>query len=276
MPSKKSVTVTGSAGALFRVQRYAIHDGPGIRATLFFQGCPLSCRWCHNPESQPIVNAAEAPRAETLNGFAPAKNGMACRSVTADQVLDVLEQDRLFFDESGGGVTLSGGEPLLQPEFLFELLSRCREAEVHTALDTSGFAPPGVLETAASLADLILFDLKLMDDAALLVYAGVRARPILENLARIADGPAPIRIRLPLIPGITDTRANLTALIDFLAPMPTLTAIDLLPFHRAGEGKYAALGSPGWMEGVRPPTAPEIDRVRRMLEKSGFDVSTGG
>ncbi len=244
-------------GRIFRIQRYSIHDGPGIRTTLFFQGCPLRCQWCHNPESQ----------AET--------------SATA-QVLDVgttlekIEQDTIFFDHSRGGVTFSGGEPLAQPQFLLALLEECRTREIHTTVDTSGFAPAGVMEKVAALCDLILFDIKVINDIKHQKHTGVSVIPILKNLALLEKRDVAVRLRLPLVPGITTHDDNVNGIIELLAAKKRLKTIDLLPFHRTGEAKYRCLGMENSMQGVPEPDHGLVQSIKEKFLNNGFSASIGG
>ena len=244
-------------GRIFRIQRYSIHDGPGIRTTLFFQGCPLRCQWCHNPESQ----------AETAS---------TARIMDVRTALEKIEQDTIFFDSSKGGVTFSGGEPLAQPQFLLALLNECRTREIHTAVDTSGFAPGSVIKDVAALCDLILFDLKIVDDIEHRKHTGVTVAPILKNLALLENLDVAVRLRLPLVPGITALDSNLDQIIDLLAEKSRLKTIDLLPFHRTAKAKYRGLGMENPMKGVAEPDPEFVQTIKEKFLKNGFNVSVGG
>ncbi|MCP4116177.1 MAG: glycyl-radical enzyme activating protein [Desulfobacteraceae bacterium] len=244
-------------GRIFKIQRYSIHDGPGIRTTIFLQGCPLQCRWCHNPESQPYEAAT-------------------ARTITVDALIREIEQDTIFFDHSQGGVTFSGGEPLAQPEFLTALLKECREREIHTAVDTSGFAPAHVMEQAATLCDLVLFDLKPMDHSEHRQYTGVSLQPVLDNLALLQTLDVDLRLRLPLIPDITATENNLDRLMETLSANNRFRTLDLLPFHRTGAAKYKRLGIPDPMAGTPEPKPELVAKVKEILITNGFIVSEGG
>ncbi len=190
-------------GIVFRIKKYAIHDGPGIRTTVFLKGCPLACWWCHNPEGQSMEPQPIAPARGGDGAGDPVRGETVGRRMTVAEVIAQVSRDLIFYDESGGGATFSGGEPLMQPEFLAALLDGCRRERVHTAVDTSGYAPGGVFNAIAARADLLLFDLKLMDDAEHRACTGVSNRPILENLAAAARDGRPLRIRFPVIPGIS-------------------------------------------------------------------------
>ncbi|MCG8615207.1 MAG: radical SAM protein, partial [Desulfobacterales bacterium] len=207
---------------IFRIQRYSIHDGPGIRTTLFFQGCPLACRWCHNPESQAMHQKISETEVPDL----------------VDRLLREIEKDLIYYDDSGGGVTLSGGEPLCQPELLWALIAACREREIHTCLDTSGYAPADALERAARAADLVLYDIKAVDT---LLHERITGKPVarvLENLVRLDRLDTPCRLRFPLIPGYTDSEENISDILDFLGGQNCFRDIHILPYHNTAEAKY--------------------------------------
>jgi pyruvate formate lyase activating enzyme len=186
-----------------------------------------------------------------------------------------IERDLIYFDQSGGGVTLSGGEPLLQHRFLALLLDRCRDRGIHTAVDTSGFAPEAVMADIAQRADLILFDLKLAQNDDHLRFTGVPAEPVHRNLALLAGMPCRVKLRLPVIPGITDTRENLEGLVDLVSSLTIFREFTLLPFHRTGEDKYRRLGKENPMSGVRPPKEKHMEALGTWFESRGFSVSIG-
>lgn len=245
---------------VFKIQKYAIHDGPGIRTALFFQGCPLSCPWCHNPESQTMPPALLD---EEMDGMVHA-------------LVAEIEKDRIFYEDSGGGVTFSGGEPLCQPGLLFALLDACREKEIHTCLDTSGFADVDLMRRAARKTDLVLYDVKLIRDRDHAAMTGKSGRPVLRNLEQLWADSASVRLRFPLIPGMTDAGENMDGWISFLKRHTGYRDIHILPFHRAGEGKYAALNMKNRMKGIQPPSREHVAEVARLFESAGFHVTTGG
>ena len=259
---KRTGSVTEPVGTVFRIQRFSIHDGPGIRTTVFLQGCPLRCRWCHNPE-----------------GIPPVESGRMSRDVstfTSASLADEVEKDTPFFDRSGGGVTFSGGEPLLQPAFLAQTLEELRQREIHTCVDTSGFAPAETLEPIIPLCDTFLFDLKLIHEVEHREYTGVSVTPVLHSLELLSARLADINIRIPLIPGITDTGKNIDGIIGFLVQLDTVRRVNILPFHGTGEGKYEKLGLENPMKGVFPPSEEKVQAVKEKFENSGFIVSVGG
>lgn len=198
------------------------------------------------------------------------------RLIGVDELIREIEKDRLFYDESGGGVTFSGGEPLYQPQFLEALLSACSRREIHATLDTSGFAPSDTIHRLLPRLQLVLFDLKIVDEAGHRRHTGVSNRIILDNLARIAVSQTPLRIRLPLIGGITDGDANIAAIVRLAGTLNSLVGIDLLPFHRSGEEKYPRLGSTIPITDLSPPSPERVADIKTRLESNGFHVSIGG
>jgi pyruvate formate lyase activating enzyme len=251
------VNITSS---IFKIQRYSLHDGPGIRTTLFFQGCPLSCQWCHNPESQVM---GEVSAVKNIGKF-------------VEYLVQEIERDRIFYDESGGGVTFSGGEPLAQPKLLLALLLACRKQEIHTCLDTCGFATFDILKAAATVADLVLFDIKIMADQDHQAFTGKPVGQILENLRKLAHFRVPLKLRFPLIPTRTDTRENIHQMIEFLTKQTHYRDIHILPFHTSGESKYERLKMKNALHHIRPPTKERVEEVRQMFEVKGFNTTIGG
>ncbi|MFO7890106.1 MAG: glycyl-radical enzyme activating protein, partial [bacterium] len=204
-------------GTIFDIKKYSIHDGPGIRTTVFFKGCPLRCWWCQNPESQntkPDIIPAGISKRKFHIQYKKDKE-LIGMEMTAEEVMAEIRKDIIFYDESGGGVTFSGGEPLFQPDFLHQLLFKCKKEDIHTAVDTCGYASREVVERIIPLTDLFLFDLKLMDDQEHKKYTGVDFQPIKDNLIFLSNQNSVISIRIPVIPGITDTKVNLDKMIQF-------------------------------------------------------------
>ncbi len=258
-------------GIIFKIKKFAIHDGPGIRTTIFLKGCPLSCWWCHNPEG---IRAE--PQEMGSVGGAPGRKEVIGARTPVDAVITEIEKDVIFYDESGGGATFSGGEPLLQADFLRSLLIACSEREIHTALDTTGFASPAVFSTIADLVDLVLFDLKIMDDARHIRHTGVSNKPILENLENLSKTGKETVIRFPVIPGITDEEENVRRMAEFLRSLGAIDRIDLLPFHKIADAKYRRLDQENRMNGVEPPSEARIAHIQTTLEKKGFRITVGG
>jgi pyruvate formate lyase activating enzyme len=253
-----------------------VHDGPGIRTTVFFKGCPLNCLWCHNPEG---INPEPQPirRNLPLNGQQQVVTENVGRYYSAKEVMTILGKDLLFFEESGGGVTFSGGEPLQQAAILKELLLLCRDAGIHTAVDTSGHAPEEVFNEVASLTDLMLFDLKTIDKRLHETYTGVGNELILKNLKSLHGKSPAVIIRIPVIPGLNDSIEAMDAIRQVMQDSGArIEAVNLLPHHRLGRQKYEALGM------QEPPAfGPEISKVemKRLMgvfEEMGFKAKIGG
>jgi pyruvate formate lyase activating enzyme len=198
------------------------------------------------------------------------------RPLTVEEALAEIEKDVLFYDDSGGGVTFSGGEPLAQPGFLKALLEACRRCEIHTAVDTSGYAPQEVFEEMAEGADLLLFDLKLMNDGAHRRWTGVSNELILENFRSACRRQIPMQVRVPLVCDITDARENIGHMADFLRSCGYEGGIGLLPYHRIGDDKYRRLGMANAMQGVPDVSPATVKEIRSFLAGRGFDVTIGG
>ncbi len=249
-------------GTIYNIQQFSIHDGPGIRTTVFMKGCPLTCWWCHNPESR---------------AHAIVKNGAGTigQRVTPGELLSVLVKDVVFYDQSGGGVTFSGGEPLAQPEFLFEALSLCRRQGIRTAVDTCGSAPREVFHRIAPLTDLFLYDLKLMEPRLLEKYTSADASLVLGNLDYLLTRGSRVIIRIPLIPGITSNRSNLEQITAFLGRFSPLPEVNLLPYHRTAEGKYEKLNMENKMKGAPGISDDEIRTSFELFSASGYPVKLG-
>ncbi len=288
-------------GHIFKIQKYSIHDGPGIRTTVFFQGCPLSCLWCHNPESRPAFSGLKnIDLSDSKNGnFPDSKTAYLSnsrdtaafgnqkrinlhnkiseiREVNPDLLAIEMEKDSIFFDQSNGGVTCSGGEPLFQHKFLIDFLKQLKEREIHTSVDTSGFAPVRVMSETADMTDLILFDLKLIENKDHIKYTGVSVKQIHENLKMLHEKNAKVWLRFPLIPKITETDKNIDKMIDFLLFFKKFRHINILPFHKTGKGKYLKLGIKDPMKGAEPLSEERIEKIKKKFGKKGFSVTTGG
>jgi pyruvate formate lyase activating enzyme len=257
-------------GIVFDIRRFSLHDGPGIRTTVFMKGCPLRCVWCHNPESispniQLLYKAELCLTCDScVKMNCPAEARKAIGEVISDEaVMTRILRDRFTFDESGGGVTFSGGEPLMQFDFLKSLLQRCKEERLHVAVDTSGYAPWRQVQEVAELADLFLFDLKLIDEKDHLQFTGVSNTGILENLKKLCDNNKSIEIRIPIIPGITDTGANIEGTKRFLLQLRNPPPVRLLPHHQVAMAKYERFG----MKCRLPPTEdPTEERMAELAE----------
>ena len=296
---------TEKSAAIFNIMRFSVHDGPGIRTVVFFKGCPLSCWWCHNPESQnfqpdvlysvdrcrlcgacaehcphhAIVRTEDrmeltedCARCGTCVDFcASDARTVAGRQMTVAQILAEVGRDTVFFDESGGGVTFSGGEPLCQPEALEALLSACRERRIHTAIETCGAAPRETLLRLCGMADLVLYDVKLIDERRHREFTGAPNRNILENLRALAASHRNVVARVPVVPGINDRAEDTRALIGFVSSF-LLARIDLMPYHRAGTEKYRRLGREYRLAETPTPDAAQLAALAAGLSSAGTPV----
>ncbi len=267
-----------NSGIVFDIKKYSLHDGPGIRTTVFLKGCPLECWWCHNPESRnlrPDVVEKTVRRREFITHYSENQDAIG-KEVTVEEIIKEVEKDVIFYDESGGGVTFSGGEPLMQPDFLWTLLVECKERSLHTAVDTSGYAPFDVLDRMIQKTDLFLYDLKLMDDEEHQKYTGVSGMLILDNLNRLVEKGKPIDIRIPIIPKITDTEYNLNQIMEFLVKLDHIRNVSLLPFNCFGTEKYKRLRIKNKMVNVSPPSQDVMEVIKSQFENRGFHVKIGG
>ncbi|MGW8315207.1 MAG: glycyl-radical enzyme activating protein [Bacteroidales bacterium] len=260
----------------FDIKRFAVHDGPGIRTTLFLKGCPLRCWWCHNPESQsPDPFTVEVER--KLNGRSvPAERTYGERA-EVEELIEVLLKDRPYFEESGGGVTFSGGEPLMQPEGLFGLLEGSKQHGLHTTLDTSGFAPREVLERIEPYTDLFLYDLKNEDPELHRKYTGVNNALIRRNADFLLQKGASVIFRVPVIPGINSTEKEVDGMVRFLEERKDhLKEVHLLPYHRIADHKYLRMHMKNAMPDVPEPGEDFMQSIRSAFESTGLQVRIGG
>ena len=253
-------TINKMNGLLFNIQKFSLHDGPGLRTVLFFKGCPLHCKWCSNPESQ----QAEPQLIDKQDSKAPNS-----RPYTIEETLKICLQDRPFYEESGGGITLSGGEPLSQPDFSSALLHALKKENLHTTLETSGYAPVEIFNKVSSLADLILFDIKHYDAGCHTEGTGADNSLILENLKSALNRKKPVLPRLPVIPGYNDSFEDAHGFVALLKSM-SLDRVQLLPFHQFGEQKYEALNKPYAMRGIPQLHTEDLEEYRHIIADSGI------
>jgi len=296
---------------IFDIKRYAIHDGPGIRTAVFFKGCPLSCLWCANPESQlfakefifwpdrclycdACISACKKGAIINRNEKSKEINAGKCdfcgdciqechsealqfvgRQIGVEELLREFKKDKDFYWESKGGVTFSGGEPFLQPDFLYQALIACKEEKLHTAIETCGFVPWEKMNKVMPFVDLFLYDLKLMDEKKHRRNTGVSNRLILANLEKLADTHRVI-VRVPLIPRINDDEDNIRRMGEYLSQLKKIEEINLLPYHELGIAKYERLKKRYTLKNIKPPAPERIHDVKKDLEKFGFKVNVGG
>ena len=287
-----------ASALVFNIQRYSIHDGPGIRTTVFLKGCPLRCPWCANPESQQggtelmydrsqctgcdwcadscprgaveITDRGYHTNTDVCRGCAQCvctggAKRIVGRSMTSGEVLEVVRRDIPFYRRSGGGVTLSGGEPLLHGDFAAELLSACRDNGIHTAVETTGHIPAETLEAVLPLLDTVLIDLKYADSARHKAVLGVDNRLVLSALERLSRWGGELLVRIPVIPGWNDDEENLTASAALLRSLG-ISAVTLLPYHRMGAGKYPQLDRP-YAVTAAPPSPERMAELAELFRK---------
>lgn len=297
-------------GLVFNTQNYSLHDGPGIRTTVFLKGCPLRCDWCHNPESRAAESEiawSEArcircgqcsevcPHSAAGRPASPEIDRQRClrcgqcvavcptgarelvgRQRTVAEVLAEILQDRIFYDESGGGVTLSGGEPLMQPEFAVELLAACRVQGLHTAVDTCGYGRCEDLLALAAVTDLFLYDVKILDDDRHRQYTGASNVVILENLKALCQVRADVWIRVPVIPGFNDSARDVEAIAAWVASLGNIRRLHLLPYHALGRNKAERVGL---VPDAAPAARPADDHLEDLAGRAracGLEVQIGG
>ncbi|MBM4083427.1 MAG: glycyl-radical enzyme activating protein [Planctomycetes bacterium] len=297
-------------GLIFDIKKFAVHDGPGIRTTVFMKGCPLRCKWCHNPESlkpkpeivffaNKCIGCGRCFKACTtgalsVNGKARKHDRAKCvvcgkcaeacyaeaqvmegKRMTVEAVLTEVEKDKPFYDNSGGGVTVSGGEPMLQHEFVLAFFKRCKERGLHTALDTSAHCAWERLAATLPYLDLILLDMKDMDSERHKRFTGVGNELILENARKLSREKVTITVRIPVIPTYNDRLDNMRAIAAFFRPFPNVDCCELLPYHRLGESKWERLELHYELKGIQPPTEEQLKALRAPFEEAGLKVRHG-
>jgi len=298
-------------GILLNIQRYNTHDGPGIRTLVFMKGCPLRCLWCDNPESQekyPEVGFAEkncikcgrcleacsvgaiveSEKGKEINREVCNKCGKCIevcpvgalkflgKEMSVEEVIKEVEKDILFYLNSGGGVTISGGEPTMQSEFVEALLKECHKKGIHSAIETCGYARWEDFEKVLRYTDLVLYDLKQMDPVKHKQFTGVSNELILENAKKIAAKGISMIIRVPLVPGYTDSEKNIEAVGEFVKGLGAVEEICLLPYHRLGESKYKKLGRQYKLQGLLPLDESYLQKLEGLVKSMGLRVQIGG
>lgn len=301
-----------STGVIFNIQKFSVHDGPGIRTTVFLKGCPLKCQWCSNAESmnpgaelgilRSLCNSCEKCVDACPEGAITFDTGRgiqfdrgkctlcgecinACptdaltiygRLITVEDTFNEVYRDRSFYESGGGGVTVSGGEPLRQAAFVVSLFRKCREAGIGTCLDTSGYADPDTLREVLEFTDYVLYDIKHMDTYCHQSFTGVVNDLILSNARIVAASGVQMLCRIPLVAGVNDNIENIVATARFVKTLGDRAAIELLPYHRLGVAKYQTLDRPYPGEAFTTPPTEQVESVRRIFEEHGVSCSVGG
>ncbi len=256
-------------GRIFDVQRYSIHDGPGIRTIVFLKGCVLRCRWCCNPESQEF-----AIQTMKIHG----EDRIMGRDVTVREMIELVEKDRPYYYRSGGGLTLSGGECLCQPEFSRDLLRAAKERGINTAIESMACAPYEKIEMLLPYLDTYLMDIKHTSPSKHREFTGRSNELMMENARNVAlSGQTRLVIRVPVVPAFNDTIEEIQGIAGFAATLPGVKEIHLLPYHRLGQDKYEGLGRPYLMEGIEPPAMEKMETLKKAVHVvCGLDCRIGG
>ena len=263
-------------GIIFDIKKFALHDGPGIRTTVFFKGCSLDCWWCHNPESiRKLPEKIKVNSQRNLDRFCETEEIFG-KEYSVQELMNEIKKDQVFYDESGGGATFSGGEPLLQLKFLTEILKMCKNSGIHTAVDTSGYVGRNSFSKIYAYTDLFLFDLKLIDNQIHQKFTGVSNKLILDNLHYLTEKGEKVIIRIPLIPGITDTEKNLSELASHLMKLQNIKRIDLLPYNEISESKYKRFNKPSRLGNLKTQDEKKLNEIRNYFGNLGTEISVRG
>ncbi len=254
-------------GRIFDIQRYSIHDGGGIRTIVFLKGCPLRCKWCCNPEGQ-HYNVEKM----TLGG----KEKIVGQDVTVGEIIDIIERDRIYYRRSGGGLTLSGGESLAQPDFAVALLKAAKERGINTAMESTGFADFSVISRYLPYLDLYLMDIKHMNSAKHKEFTSQPNELILENARKITDAGTRLIVRTPVIPTFNATKEEIGEIAKFASSLKGVTQMHILPYHRIGTDKYKGLNRDYSLTGIEPPSKELMNELLEVVNSYGLKGQIGG
>ncbi|MFZ5941327.1 MAG: glycyl-radical enzyme activating protein [Bacteroidota bacterium] len=264
------------SAVIFDIKRFAVHDGPGIRTTIFFKGCPLACQWCHNPESQSPAIEHFATTRKIGEKVLPSVSGYG-REASVTELVETAKRDRHFYESSGGGVTISGGEPFMQAEALLETGKALHDEGFHLAVDTCGYARAEKIRALIPYTSLFLYDLKIMDPGAHLDYTGQDNRLILDNARMLAGEGAILHIRIPVIPGVNDSDREIESMDRFIGELGTaVEAVHLLPYHRIASHKYRQMGLKEQLAATPAAGESELQKFEKILLREGRTVKRGG
>jgi len=265
-------------GIIFDIKKFALHDGNGIRLTIFLKGCPLKCWWCHNPESQNI-GIENYQLIKKLDGKEIKVSENVGKTYTLSELMAIIQKEQIFFEESGGGVTFSGGEPLQQSVFLKHALIQTKIKEIHTAVDTCGFAATKNFMDIIQFTDLFLFDIKHLSDTEHLKFTGVSNKTILQNLTFLSKYHRNVFVRFPVIPSLNDTKEHLENLFQFLKGIIQnggIKRLDLLPYHKIAENKYIKYNKENLMPKISEPSVERMAELQKYFSKLNIEVTVGG
>ena len=254
-------------GRIFDIQKFSVHDGPGIRTIVFLKGCALRCRWCCNPESQ---------KSEIQTMIQNGKEKIVGKDVSVSEVMETVKQDMPYYRRSGGGLTLSGGEMLCQSEFAYALLRTAKESAINTAVETTGFAKWETIEKLLPFIDTVLMDIKHINSEKHKEFTTKSNELILENAVKIAENAKKLIIRVPVIPTFNDTEAEIGEIAKFASSLKGVTEINLLPYHSFGRDKYEGLGRKYMMGDLPSPTDEKMQRLKAVAESYGLKCKIGG
>ncbi len=259
-------------GIIFDIKKYAIHDGPGIRTTIFFKGCSMGCQWCHNPESKNfgVEDFAVKDRVKNVT-----KNETVGYEISVDDIMEKIEKDRVFYDESDGGVTFSGGEPLVQTNFLLDVLKKCKKSNIHTTVDTCGEASWKNFEKIIKYVDLFLYDLKIIDNVLHNKYTSVSNKRIHENLKNLLKNGKDVELRIPLIPDVTDIDVNLDDMIKFILSLKTKLTVTLLPYNPLNRDKLDRFCLENKLGKLKTQPSKRLFEIKQKFVMNGIDAIIG-
>lgn len=295
---------------IFNIQKFSIHDGPGIRTTVFFKGCPLNCTWCHNPESQSFTKELMVSNDKCTNcgkcinhcsvGAIRIENGMVftdfqkcihcgkctdycisnAREIVGEElnlseILKEIDKDRVFYDQSKGGVTFSGGEVMCQADAVAFLAKRCKEKGISVAVDTCGHVPFGNFEKVLDFVDVFLYDIKLMNNDIHEKYMGAGNQLIMENLIKLSERGANINLRIPIIGGVNDDIKSMEEILEFIKDT-NINKVNLLPYHDIAKNKYERLGKIYEGTFLTKPSEEKMEELKKVFERRGYNIKIGG